>query len=384
MDPSPRQIPFSLQRRSLLLGLGAIALSGCRSGTYPLTVHLLDNAVPASLLKEFNRQQSQRVQLKSKPQLADLFGELQTAAEHSAEESETSGSTLISLGDYWLTAAIQAKLIRPLPLDSLPGWARLPKAWQQLATRGPDGNLDPNGSMWGAPYRTSSLVIAYRRSELAAHGGAPTDWSDLWRNQLTHKIAVLDSARAVVGVALKALGQDPNQSNLSSVASLEEKLTALHRNVRLYSSNAYLQPLILGDAWVAVGWSTDILPLVRRNQRLGVVLPQSGTLTTTDLWVQPAAPAKQDLANLSELTQQWISFFWQPEVAARFSLLGAGVSPILFDQARASLPATLRDDKVLLPSRRIIEQSSPILPLSSEAAEAYQQLWRKTRRAVTG
>ncbi|MGF1538170.1 MAG: extracellular solute-binding protein [Elainellaceae cyanobacterium] len=377
------QISLSLQRRSLLLSLVALALNGCRAGTYPLTVHLLDNAVPAPLLKDFSRQQPQTVQLKSRAQLSDLFRDLQTAADQdTGDGSEAQGSTLISLGDYWLTAAIQAKLIRPLPLGSLPGWSRLPKAWQHLVTRSADGTPSQSGSIWGAPYRTSSLVMAYRQAELAAHGGAPADWSDLWRDDLAHKIAMLDSPRAVIGVALKALGQDPNQSNLASVAALEEKLTALHRNVRLYSSDAYLQPLILGDVWVAVGWATDILPLVRRNQRLGVALPQSGTLTTTDLWVQPAVSAKGASADLQDIAKQWISFFWQPEVAARLSLLNAGVSPILFEQARASLPAPLRADEVLLPSRRILDQSSAILPLSSQADEAYRQLWRETRRAA--
>ncbi|MGF1514156.1 MAG: extracellular solute-binding protein [Elainellaceae cyanobacterium] len=396
-----QHIPFSRERRSLLLGLLALALGACRADSAPLTVYLLEGAVPAALLKAFGRQQSDAVQLKSRPQLLDLFKVLQQVAsadsadsdsetdEDAAKAAASPKATIISLGDYWLAAAIQNRLIRPLPLRQVVGWSSLPKAWRQLVTRDASGNPDENGQVWAAPYRTGSLVIAYRRAELAAQGPPPTDWQDLWRDELAGKISMLDSDRAVIGVVLKALGRDPNTPDLAAVDDLEARLTALHRNVRLYSSNAYLQPLILGEVNVAVGWSTDILPLVRRNQRLAVAIPESGTLMTSDLWVQPAAPdrgpSNGDLSEgtLSALTEQWISFFWQPEVAQRLSLLNAGISPILLEQAREALPPALRADAALLPSRQIVDRSSPLLPLPPSAAAAYRQLWASTRRSVS-
>ncbi len=376
------------------------ALGGCRSGgSYALTVYLLEGAVPPTLLKDFQRGQSQAVQLKTRPGLSQLFTALRELSGYTEEASEDEtapqdqgnqrpdlggapgSTTLVSLGDYWLTAAIRQNLIRPLPLTQLSGWSSVPRPWQQLVTRSAAGEPDSGGELWGAPYRTGTLVMVYRRAELDAHGGPPADWQDLWRPELAGKISMLDSARVVVGAVLKALGRDPNEPDLASVAALPEKLLALHRSVKLYSSTDYLQPLILGDVWVAVGWSTDILPLVRRNQRLAVAVPASGTFTTTDLWVQPVAASGAQAA-LPAPAEQWISFFWQQDIALRLSLLGAGVSPVLIDQARASLPPALSAQSAILPDPQVMAQSSAILPLSPEASEAYDRLWSETRRSV--
>ncbi|MEO0407989.1 MAG: extracellular solute-binding protein [Cyanobacteria bacterium P01_A01_bin.135] len=359
-------------RRSLIIAaaaaLGAVPLVGCQPETAALTVYLLEQAVPTTLLKSFSRQFG-NVRLENKSQASELFEQLQRL-------DKATGPTLLSLGDYWLEAAIQNQLISPLPVDTLSGWSRLPPAWQQLVTRNSEGDI-ADGQVWGAPYRTGSLVMAYRRAELVARGGPPQDWQDLWRDELAGKIAMLDSPRAVIGAVLKAMGEDPNRPDPDQVTALPERLTALHRQVKLYSSQAYLQPLILGDVWLAVGWSTDILPLVRRNSRLAVVAPSSGTLTTSDIWVQPASVNSSD--GLSEPAAQWINFLWQPETAIRFSLLNAGVSPLLYSQPRGELPAGLQTDRALLADSTVIQGSEALLPLSAEATERYRTLWQQTR-----
>lgn len=365
----------------------ALGLAGCNPRTYPLTVYLLEGAVPPTLLNDFSRQAG-TVQFKNESQLSALFDELQRMGSSTTKPSSSGDpikntpatTSLVSLGDYWLTAAIQADLIRPLSVETVPGWSRLPQQWQRLVTRNASGYLDDDGKVWGAPYRMGSLVIAYRRAELAAHGGPPQDWRDLWRPELGGKISMLDSARTVIGVALKALGADPNAAELGNIAGLTAKLTALHQQVKLYSSEAYLQPLLLDDVWLAVGWSTDILPLVRRNPRLAVMVPQSGTLTTSDIWVQPSAATAVDGLDLAA---QWISFLWQPEIATRLSLLNTGVSPLLLNQARGNLPSALQTDAVLLPKKEVIDRSAAILPLPPSVAEAYSTLWVETRQTVS-
>lgn len=52
-------------------------------------------------------------------------------------------------------------------------------------------------------------------------------------------------------------------------------------------SETYLKALQLGDAWVAVGWSSDILSFLKRNSYIAAAVPQDGTLLFADLWVSP-------------------------------------------------------------------------------------------------
>jgi spermidine/putrescine-binding protein len=47
----------------------------------------------------------------------------------------------------------------------------------------------------------------------------------------------------------------------------------------------YLKTFSVGDAWVAVGWSSDVLPIAKRMSNVAVVVPKSGTSLWADLWV---------------------------------------------------------------------------------------------------
>lgn len=41
----------------------------------------------------------------------------------------------------------------------------------------------------------------------------------------------------------------------------------------------------MGDVWVAVGWSSDILPIAKRMSDVAVIVPKSGASLWADLWV---------------------------------------------------------------------------------------------------
>ena len=59
----------------------------------------------------------------------------------------------------------------------------------------------------------------------------------------------------------------------------------------LLDSAYYLKALAAGDAWVAVGYSHEILPFAMRTPGVTVVAPASGTTLWADVWTLPAARA---------------------------------------------------------------------------------------------
>jgi len=413
-----------LNRRSLLIAAGLLGLNqllgGCRASGNGLRVRVLHDAVPVQILQEFQRRlRTSRAQIptqsstplsdsnKSDPvkfvvsqQLADLFKLLQdwknpTAVPKSPLSIGFLGShqtpavdDLIMLGDYWLSAAIQQKLIQPISLEPLTGWSQIPVAMQQLVRRDSQGQPSPTGELWGAPYRWSSLVIAYNVERFQQLGWQPADWNDLWRPELQRQISLPDSARATLGLTLKKLGQSANLSDLTQAPRLAAELKQLQQQVKFYSSTDYLQPLVLGDSWLAVGWSTEVLPVVEQDRRIAAVVPASGTLLTADLWVRPASTAGDHAAgttptqrpassSLASNLNQWLEFCWQPEIAAQISLLSAAASPVILANG-AELSSALQKRTLLLPPAEVIERSEFLLPLSNP--EAYHRLWVMMRQ----
>jgi len=394
---------FGMKRRSFLMGASALALgqlaSGCgnRQST-ALNVGLLQNSIPVQLLAEFRRTLESPVRLKFDPQaqLKDIYQNLRVWKRQSDNPESSPGfslplinrkppaiANLVTLGDYWLESAIGEQLIQPLELVELSGWEQLPPRWQAIVRRNRQGQLDESGLIWGAPYRWGTVVIAYRRDKFEELGWTPTDWSDLWNPELRDRISLLDSPREVIGLTLKKLGFSYNTPNLSQVPNLKTELLELHKQVKLYSSDHYLEPLVLGDTWLAVGWSTDILSLRGRDRQIQAVVPRSGTSLWADVWVQPAvkktAAESPEPETFQSLTQQWINFCWRQQSAIDISLLSHAASPILVTLNPATLPDSLRKSSVLLPEPSILEASEFLYPLPQEAIEQYLELWQEIR-----
>lgn len=367
-------------------------LPGCRrrAGDSVLLVDVLADAVPPVLLDELQRQfqPDAKFQIRQAKNLAALYDRLQSyqtppsthETEAAASSSRRRAADLANLGDTWLTPAIQNGLIQPLPLEGWPGWGQLPAPWQRLVRRNANGFPDPDGDIWAAPYRWGMLAIAYRKDRFEEN--PPTDWDILWQPDLAQRISLPDQARAVIGLTLKSLGQSVNFGDVGAIASLPETLAALNQQTLFYSSSAYLQPLILDDTWIAVGWSTDIIPQLRKNPRLGAIIPQSGTILVADAWVHPtrATPDAPSANVRDDLMQRWVSYFWQPDVAARLSLLGAATSPIVVNPD-TTIPESLQSNPLALPAPDILNRSEFLVPFNEATAQQYQQLWDMMRQS---
>ncbi|HEY9696618.1 MAG TPA: extracellular solute-binding protein [Trichocoleus sp.] len=390
-----------MNRRSFLTGAGTLALSyalvGCGQSNPDLRVRLLEDSIPPELLKEFQRRVAKGKELALLPgeQLADLFQLLQTWNPQPNDGTKpasglplpfvgskpTPVADLITLGDYWLAPAIQQGLVQPFQTSETSAWEKLPAQWQTLVKRDRQGKPDANGETWAAPYRWGTLMIAYRRDAFQKLGWTPQDWKDLWRSELQRYISLPDTPRAVIGLTLKKLGRSVNLANLSEVSNLTSELEALQQQVKFYGSQDYLQPLLLNDTWAAVGWSTEILPIVKRDRRIAAVVPSSGTILTADLWVRPVKAPESDNADRRQLQNQWINFYWQPQIATQLSLLSLAASPILMGSDRSQLPEALRQNPVL-PPEAVLQRSEFLLPLSEQTTQQYQQMWATVRQAA--
>jgi putative spermidine/putrescine transport system substrate-binding protein len=380
-----------MDRRSFLLSLGTIALSqglmGCRRNSVSLQVSLLARSLPSQLVSKFgsNVKESADLKLLLASSASELFATLQRAADPTTAEaarkpnlfesainsilgSPSKSYLLASLGDYWLQAAIAQNLIRPWSVDRIPGWNTLDPQWQRMVKRDRQGQLAANGDIWGAPYRWGATVIAFRKDKFRDLGWTPTDWADLWRPELKNKISLLNQPREVIGLTLKKLNHSYNTPNLENIPTLASELKALDRQTKFYSSSHYLQPLTIEDTWVAVGWSTDILPALKDEAEIGFAIPQSGTSLWSDIWVLPQASPSEEM-----LFQQWAKFWWQPEIAKALAQFTDAVSPVRPDSIPTGPTA------LFLERQDWFKKSELLEPIGESTVKQYQSLWQQMR-----
>lgn len=433
---------------------GAAGINGCRSNNIAqLSLTALSDSIPAQLPGAFQRYLKVQAGGMASPSLqaslrVDTLDRLAQAFErlqgwHGAPQPTRWGAfwqqvlpwsrspaptDWVLLGDAWLSRAIAQGLIQPMDPSTLAQWSALPEPWQQLVRRDPVGQMIPSSSgtapIWGAPYRWGTTAIVYRRDRFADLGWTPTDWGDLWRPELARRISLLDSDRETLGLTLKSLGQSYNTPDLAAVPGLGDRLAQLQRQALFYASTNYLQPLLLGDTWAAVGWSSDILPALERRRELAAIIPVSGTALWADVWVRPAAAANAapssdpnpapttsptpsapnpaglhpsdprpttfpSVRPLSDLDQAWINFCWDPTSAQALSQFGMGISPVTpLSSANhaptSNSPRALRPgDALRFPPAATIARSEFLLPLTAATAQQYHQFWAAMRNGAS-
>lgn len=378
----------SVNRRQLLTYLGSMAaasaLAGCGNAEPADTLHLqvLAESLPPQAIGRFRRNlsRSQSLRISLLPQLADSLDWLENAKTGEIRDDlplwqrllqrlqgRDSGAglpELVTLGDTWLSAAIDRQLLQPFNADILANRLQLPAPWQEMLRRDEQGQPAPKGQIWGLPYRWGTVAIAYRRDKLSWQ---PQGWADLWHPDLRDRLSLPDTPRLAIGLALKTLGETFNHPNPGDVSPLPAKLAQLQQQAKYYSSRNYLQPLVLGDTWAAVGWSADLLPIVQQYPKIAAIVPAEGTALWADLWVRP----QQTQPVLSNLAQDWLDFCWQPEISRLLSRFAAGTSPTAFPDLQIT-ELTAQDGA--------IARSEFLLPLAASSRERYRALWLSMRQ----
>lgn len=342
-----------MQRRQFchsLFALGAIALTGCQGRSNSgFTVYLLRKSLPPQLIHRFRQQAGVGVQLRLQETPQELAKTLAAG---------NLGSAVLSLGDAWLAQAVAKGQIAPIPKHLMPNGVDWAKPWQPFLQF-----ISEEEAFWGIPYRWGGTALIYRRDFFADLGWEPTDWDALWHPAIQGHYSVLNHSREVIGLTLKSLGLSYNAP--PSHPQLRERLQRLRQGCRFFSSDAYLQPLILGSTQLALGWSTDLLPLLRRDpQTYGAVFPASGTALWLDLWVCGQAP--------DQLMLEWLNYWWQPEVAEQLSQFSDGPSPLVTD-----LTGTLLHRYIPFTAATAFAKSELLLPLDSPTQQLYDTLWQE-------
>uniref|UniRef100_A0A7N1A0H5 Uncharacterized protein n=1 Tax=Kalanchoe fedtschenkoi TaxID=63787 RepID=A0A7N1A0H5_KALFE len=371
----------------------------------PLRIVALQGSVPPSWLKEFIQSQGKRLRLRSefRGSLESIFNELsKSLTSRKVDPKSALAADAVSMGDSWLTLAIRNSIIDPMDEDQ--DWYKdLNEKWKIFLRRNNEGAIDSEGKIWAAPYRWGSMVIAYKKTKFQKHKLKPIeDWEDLWQPGLRGRISMVGCPREVVGAVLKYMGTSYNTDSIELQVSggrnaVLENLNLLRKQVRLFDSANYLKAfgVGVGDVWVAVGWSSDILPAAKRMSNIVVIVPKSGASLWADLWTIPAASKLQTdriggrVRGPSPLTNQWIEFCLQPARASPFkNEVVPGASPSALDCSTPNFPPELKGSPKLetnliagIPPPDILSKCEFLEPLSDTALSDHQWLISQIQKA---
>jgi len=254
------------------------------------------------------------------------------------------GASLMQLGDGWALEPPRSEL-QPIGTPQLA--ARLDPAAGAVARL-----FAPAGSpLLAFPWSVSPWVIALRnRSDLVAR--AAEGWNLLLDPSLRDRLVLPSSPR----VCIALVGEDP------------ARLARLRRQALAHDDRNGLNLLLSGEADAAVLPRQPVVPLLRRDPRLRVVLPAEGAPLAWNLLLRPAGAAE-------EPPLEWLAAVLEPPLLPRL-LAGGWVPPLppaSLRQALAGSPPPLT--ALLAPPPAVWERCRSLPPLAEPERRRLQDLW---------
>ncbi len=339
-----------LSRRELLrFGLGGsallalpVGLGGCDR---PPAAELLH--APGTLPAAWLRQLPRGWRARELPQPEAIGDRLQPDA--AAAPSPQAPPALVGLADGWATA-LPLRSWQPLEaealLEGLAAWA-LPTARLFAAADQP---------ALAFPWSFSPWVLALRSRPALARRAAE-GWDLLLDPSLKGKLVLPSSPR----VCMELVGGD------------FERIQALRRQPLAHDDRNALNLLLAGGAEAAVLPLRPLIPLLRRDSRLAVVLPATGAPLNWQLLLRPAATEPPPPARAP--IEPWMGRVLEPPLLADL-LLGGWVPPLprpLLAPLVARFPEAIA--RLLLPPEGVLERCWSLPALSEPERLALQTVW---------
>jgi putative spermidine/putrescine transport system substrate-binding protein len=255
------------------------------------------------------------------------------------------GIALLQLSDGWATNLPRQQL-QPLAAPQL--LARLASAAVPVSRLyGP-----PDAPALAFPWAFSPWVLALRNQPALVASAASGSWDVLLDPRLRGQLVLPSSPR----ISIELMGADPM------------RLRRLRQQALAYDDAHALNLLLSGKAQAAVVPLQRLIPLLRRDPRLQVLLPPSGAPLSWQLLLRPAASREP-------LPLAWLGSILEPPLLP--SLLAQGwVAPLprdVLEPALRQLPPALA--ALLLPSDAVLERCWSLPPLPPAQRLAWQTLW---------
>lgn len=258
-----------------------------------------------------------------------LYGVKINAATYSSTEemiaklrAGTAGYDVIFPSDYAVRILKRSELLQRIDRSNVPNLVNLADRFRSLP-------YDPHNAvsipfLWG----TTGIVINTDKLE----PDLVKAWSDLWKPELKGQLVVVDDAREVIGLALRAAGRPPNSKDRAELEEARQKLKELITNI----SDSPGDLLLSGEVAAGVMWSADAARAIQADHNLRYVIPSEGlTIRVETAAIPKGAPHKYT-------AEVFINYLLEPSVSATISMEHLYSNPN--QEAQELLPAFHREN----------------------------------------
>lgn len=264
---------------------------------------------------------------------------------------------LFALTDWMAARMIQVGWIQKLDP------ARVPNLHANIIDSLAKPDWDPKRD-FSAPWQSGLTGIAYNKSKV----DEVKSFKDLLtRKDLKGRISLLTEMRDTMGFLLMIEGADPENFTKAQWEAAIELLRKARGDgqVRSFTGNEYVQDLASGNIVACEAWSGDIANAGDEN--LVWLPPEEGIMIWADNMLVP------NLATHKANAEEWINFYYEPEVAAKLAAYNSFICPVKGAQeAMEKVDPDQVENELIFPTEDTLSRTSQFMALDEATMRTYE------------
>lgn len=333
--------------------LAAGLLQGCAAGgdkkdAGELNIYTWAEYVPQDVINSFEAETGIKVNYANFEANEEMLAKLET--------SKGGEYDIIIASDYIIKIAAGEGLIQEIDKEKVPNYKNIDPVFQNFF-------YDEENKLT-VPYGPGIPLIVYNPAVVEAE---MTGYESLWDPSLKNSVALMDSERVVMGMALKTMGESFNTEDLDVLNKAGDKLMGLAPNIRVLSQNQTQDFLLSGEVDAAFLFTSQVALALQQNPDLKVVYPKEGLGFGVDAAFIPSQAPNSDNAHT------FLNYILDGKVGAEISQQTYYLCPN--QAAYEFLPEEFQ--KSLVIRAEDISEGEFIQDISLEATSLHEELWTK-------
>lgn len=337
----------------ILSALLVLSVVGCGNNNETEQINLMTwggDFIPREIIDQFEEETAIKINYKEVTSNEDM---------QSLLEANPNQYDLAVVTDYMVDILRQNEYLENLEKEQLPNFQNLNPVYQ--------GNYYDENNEYSVPYAVSTSFLLVNPEGVQNLGAKPiTGYGDLWQKELKENIVVIDWSVEIIGLVLKTLGYEYNETDPAKVEEAKLKLFDLRNNIMRFETNTPEDSLLNGEAVVGFMYSNQAVKGQKSNSKLEPVFPKEGMPIYIDSFVMSKdAPNKEN-------AYKFLNFLLEPQVSAKISEITNFSNPN--KAATEYLPEDFKNNPMLNLSDDVIENTSFYINVE-DILEKYEHIY---------
>lgn len=344
-----------LMALGLVFTLSLSALTGCATGKKggELNIYTWAGYIPQNVIDDFEKETGVKINYTNFEANEEMLAKLET--------SKGGDYDIVIASDYIIKIAAEEGLVKEIDKSKVPNYQNIDPIFQNFF-------YDSDNKLT-VPYGPGIPLLVYNPEVIKTE---ITGYESLWDPSLAGQVALMDSERVVMGMALKTMGESFNTEDGEVIRKAGEKLKELAPNIRLLSQNQTQDYLLSGEVNAAFLFTSQVVLALQGNPDLKVVYPKEGLGFGVDAAFIPANAPNSDSAH------KFLNYILDGKVGADIAQQTYYLCPnqaayeYLSDEFKKSLVISAED----IPNGEFIQD------IGSEATSLHEELWTEFKSTL--